>query len=88
MVTSFSLLNRNSSLPLNDSKPITGSDIIKVQKWTNFPRFTMDSVANGVFESLENLQGYRKTYWTSSVRYFESMEHVVASAYDIVDRYL
>lgn len=52
-----------------------------------FAHFDVSTISAEVFSQLEALQGYRGTFWTSSVRSFETMESVVVSAYDIADRY-
>jgi hypothetical protein len=52
-----------------------------------FAQFNVNTLTETVFEQLEALQGRRGTFYTSSLRSFESQEMVVTSAYDIVDRY-
>lgn len=52
-----------------------------------FALFDMSTLTETVFAQLEALQGRRGTYYTSSLRSFESQEAVVNSAYNIVDRY-
>lgn len=52
-----------------------------------FAHFTVDTLTATAFSQLEALQGRRGTYYTSSLRSFETQEAVVRSARDIVDRY-
>jgi hypothetical protein len=52
-----------------------------------FAHFDSSAISSGVFSQLEALQGHRGTFFTSSLRTFETMEAAVVSAYDIVDRY-
>jgi hypothetical protein len=53
----------------------------------NFAHFDVSAISSGVLAKLEALQGHRGTFFTSSLRTFETMEAAVVSAYDIVDRY-
>jgi hypothetical protein len=52
-----------------------------------FPHFDVSTISADVFQQLEALQGHRGTFFTGSLRTFETMESAVVSAYDIVDRY-
>jgi hypothetical protein len=52
-----------------------------------FAHFNADTLTATAFEQLEALQGRRDTFFTSSLRSFESQEMVVQSATDIVNRY-
>jgi len=87
LIETMSKVNRDSKASVNESTPIDETDIPFMYKLESFPRFNNDAIGSGAFQSLELLQGHRGTYWTSSIRAFESMEQVVASAYDIVDRH-
>jgi hypothetical protein len=52
-----------------------------------FAQFNADTLTATAFAQLEALQGRRDTFFTSSLRSFESQEMVVQSATDIVNRY-
>lgn len=52
-----------------------------------FPHVITEAIDNGWFQDLENLQGYRKTYFTGGYRTMDTIESVVRSAEDIIDRF-
>lgn len=85
-LTAMSLLNHPIAKP-PPGQPLTKDDYIKSFYWYYFPYFDTTTITNTIFAELEALQGYRNTYWLSSLRCFEIMEDVIMSAYDIVDRF-
>ncbi|KAF6266456.1 hypothetical protein COO60DRAFT_1456710 [Scenedesmus sp. NREL 46B-D3] len=52
-----------------------------------FAHFNVNTLTSTAFAQLGALQGRRGTFFTSSLRSFESQERVVESAMDIVNRY-
>lgn len=62
-------------------------EIEAVFEWTYFPHVNTDAIDSGWFQELEDLQGYRGTYYTGGYRTMDTIESVVRSANDIVDRF-
>ena len=86
-LTSMSMFNRDPSTDVKAAVPLQPTDIVTMVRWDYFPHFDIDGITATAFRELEDLQGYRNTFWASSLRCFETQELVLASAYDIVDRY-
>ena len=86
-VATLSNFNRAANESVANSTPLTAADVRAVYKWQYFPHFDTQTVSPSVFTDLEQLQGNRATFFTSSVRTFEIVELVIDSAYDIVDRF-
>ncbi|WIA09909.1 hypothetical protein OEZ85_010123 [Tetradesmus obliquus] len=86
-ITSLSKYNRPAGAGVADAVPLTKADLRSLNKWDYFAHFTVDTLTATAFSQLEALQGRRGTYYTSSLRSFETQEAVVRSARDIVDRY-
>ena len=78
------------SLNLNkdeDGNPIP-IEIAATFEWDHyFPHVNTEAIDNGWFQDLEDLQGYRRTYFTGGYRTMELIETVIRSSYDIIDRY-
>ncbi|WIA23398.1 hypothetical protein OEZ85_000156 [Tetradesmus obliquus] len=86
-LATLSKYNRPMGSAVTDAVPLTKADLRRLEKWDYFALFDMSTLTETIFSQLEALQGRRGTFYTSSLRSFESQEAVVNSAYDIVDRY-
>uniref|UniRef100_A0A383VUL2 Amine oxidase domain-containing protein n=1 Tax=Tetradesmus obliquus TaxID=3088 RepID=A0A383VUL2_TETOB len=86
-LATMSKYNRPVGSAVTDAVPLTKADLKRLDKWDYFALFDMSTLTETIFSQLEALQGRRGTFYTSSLRSFESQEAVVNSAYDIVDRY-
>lgn len=82
-----SLLNRDLNQPNSPASPITESDIRFSQEWDYFPHVDGQAMRDGFFAKLAAHQGARNTYFTSGLRNFESIEHCLRSAHDLIDTY-
>ncbi len=47
-------------------------------RWPYFQHVTADDMKKGFYEQLENLQGYRNTYYTGGLMNFELVEQIIA----------
>ncbi|KXS17675.1 hypothetical protein M427DRAFT_243628 [Gonapodya prolifera JEL478] len=70
-----------------DTDAVSVQDVEDVVAWDYFPHVDSQAIKGGWFNQFESLQGHRRTYYTSSVRFFENVEASFQSAFDLVDRY-
>jgi hypothetical protein len=64
---------------------ITGQHMHKV--WPYFPHVGLTDFRAGFYDQLESLQGFRHTYYSSSLLAFETVGTTVAYSRGLVDRY-
>jgi hypothetical protein len=57
------------------------------QGWRYFPHVSLTDFSAGFYDQLESLQGFEKTYYTSSLLGFETVGNTVAYSRNLVNRY-
>jgi hypothetical protein len=57
------------------------------QGWRYFPHVSLTDFSAGFYDQLESLQGFEKTYYTSSLLGFETVGNTVAYSRGLVNRY-
>ncbi|EQC26490.1 hypothetical protein SDRG_15668 [Saprolegnia diclina VS20] len=85
--STLSQLNKNVSEPGAVATPLTAADLRFSKSWDYFAHVSPTTVANGWHAALAKLQGHRSTYHTGAVRFMETVECSIASAFDLVDTY-
>ena len=63
------------------------SDVLGFVKTDYFPHFDVEQLKNGWYTKYNALQGKQKTYYTSGLNGFETVEFVIRSANDLVDSF-
>lgn len=61
--------------------------IIAQKEWSYFPHVASKDLAAGYYETLESLQGVSGTYYVGGLLSFETVEHTMAYAQDLVARF-
>ncbi len=82
----FSTLNVSSQS--SASKPDTNSDPVKeLRKWDYFPHFGLAELASGLYEKYNALQGNQKTYYSSGLNGFETVEFAIRAAKELAETF-
>lgn len=85
--TTLSLLNRDPSDPLSISQTITDDDVRAFTAPDYFPHYSPATLAGGVYERYNALQGQMNTYYVSALDGFEIVEFALRAGVDLVESY-
>ena len=72
--------------PYEGETPALG-EVIQQHGWRYFPHVTLTELSAGFYDQLESLQGYRQTYYATSLLAFETVGNTVAYSKNLVERY-
>ncbi|KAH8731067.1 hypothetical protein GQ44DRAFT_736186 [Phaeosphaeriaceae sp. PMI808] len=87
IVESFAKINKDPRNATQPSAPFTEKNIKAFNKWDYFPHFGPDALRGGAYAKLNQLQGYKKSYWASGLSGMEIVEWAVRSGQDVIDCY-
>jgi len=83
----LSKINKDPRDPAAKRKPVRDRDVLGLQKNDYFPHFDSQQLVAGWYEKFNALQGQRKTYYTSGLNGFETVEFALRARLDIVESY-
>jgi hypothetical protein len=87
LIESLSEINKDPRNATEQPTPLCDSDVKEFRKWDYFPHFGPDALRSGAYSQLNQLQGYKKTYWASGLSGMEIVEWAIRGGQDVVDTY-
>ncbi|KAH7417335.1 FAD/NAD-P-binding domain-containing protein [Cadophora sp. MPI-SDFR-AT-0126] len=83
----LSRINKDPTDPAAVAKPVTDKDILGFQPNDYFPHFGPAELAGGWYDKFNKLQGTKKTYYSSGLNGFETVEFAIRAGSEIVQTY-
>lgn len=87
LLETFSKFNRDPRDMTAVKKPVKPDDVLGFTKTDYFPHFDVEQLKNGWYEKYNALQGKQKTYYTSGLNGFETVEFAIRGANDLVESF-